>query len=116
MDNKKLFAILSIIVILAGIGVAYASYTMTSNSVSGAPGAKATLTLTANNSTGLVVSDTLQLTAHASDYKAGISIVLTNSGSDPVTGSPQVTDVNGNAVFYVVVNSAYNFVATGTHP
>jgi hypothetical protein len=101
--------LITLTVTAAGI---YASYVMKSNSLKGTPTAQATLTLSAN-STSPVVGDTLMLIAHVSDNSTGIPITLTNN--DVAVGTPIDTDSEGNAVFYVVVTSAYDFVATGTH-
>ena len=104
--------LVAILVLASAIGAVLAvGYVLTSNHVTGTPLAILSLSV---NSTSPNVGDTLQLTAHVSDNVAGISLTLKNNGV--AVGSPVVTDASGNAVFNIVVNSAYDFIATGTHP
>jgi flagellar basal body-associated protein FliL len=113
--KKKILVILCIITLAATlVTVLGAGYLMTStNHISGTPTAKATLTLATNN-TAPLVGDTLTLTAHVSDNTLGIPITLKNNNN--VVGVPINTDSSGNAVFQVVVTTAYDFIAEGTHP
>lgn len=112
MNKKTIFLALVFAALLIGTSLGYAIYTMTSNTISGTPTPQATLSLAINNPTPLV-GETVTLTAHVSDNTVGVPITLTNNG---VTVATVNTDASGNAVFQVVVNSAFSFVATGTHP
>lgn len=110
---KFVFSVLLIAVLMTSVSIVVGSYVISTNHISGTPKALATGTLTSNSSAPNV-GDTLMLTAHFSDNIAGVSVVLTDNGY--AVGSPVLTDSNGNAVFYVVVSAAYDFVALETHP
>lgn len=118
MENKRKKTIVTALVIILAItiplaGYVTASYVLNSNHVSGTAQQPATLTLTANNS-NVVVGDTLKLTAHLSDNKAGVPIQFYNASTEL---NPTVnTDSSGNAVVYYAVDTAYDLYAITTHP
>jgi hypothetical protein len=117
MNSKvKILAVALVAVLLTVTAAVSAQYVINSNNhITGNPGALPSLVLSANN-TNVSVGDTLQIIAAVGTSniaQSGWVITLTNNAV--AVGTPQTTDANGHATFYVTVNAAYDFAASGTH-
>jgi hypothetical protein len=113
--KKNILILLCAVLILATVaGVAVASYIMTSNTVITNPTAQATLILTQDNSTPIVLVDTVLYTATCSD--------LTFSGQvtfkDGSTTLDTITAVNGIATLAYIPTSTtqLSVIATAEYP
>ena len=98
---------------MASIGVAVATYLMTSNPVTGDVIDQETIALTLTPSS-IVLGDSWTLTATVSDGTSGITITFLDGA---VSAGTAVTDASGVATISLTPTiGSHTYTAQGTHP
>lgn len=111
--NRKISATIVFVIFLASLGVAYASYVMTSNNVTGTVTAQATMSLTLSPTT-VVEGQTWTLTSTVSDATAGITVTF-KEGITTV-GTATTNSAGIATLSFIPLAGSHTYVATATHP
>ena len=119
--NPKVKAVLIVaatVAILVGAVVAYAAYSMYSNTITGTVTTQATLTLTLNgstaNGTNIVEGSQVTLVATCSDSTHASSISFYN-GATFIGGAVPILGVATYTYTIPVGSTSFSFTATGSH-